>query len=80
MRKVFSFLAGLLIGVITGGALGLLFAPESGAAVKQKIQEYMDRLIDEGKAAAEIRRQELEAQLEAFKQGQPIRLTPAKEE
>ncbi len=80
MRKVFSFLAGLLIGVITGGALGLLFAPESGSAVKQKIQEYVDRLVDEGKAAAEIRRQELEAQLEAFKQGQPIRLTPAKDE
>ncbi len=65
--------------MITGGALGLLFAPESGAAVKQKIQEYMDRLIDVGKAAAEIRRQDWRRSLRPLSKGSPIRLTPAKE-
>jgi gas vesicle protein len=58
--------------LVAGGALALLFAPASGQELQQQIQEHVDQLIEEGKAAAEARRLELEAQLEAFKQGRPL--------
>ncbi|MFN2111161.1 MAG: YtxH domain-containing protein [Anaerolineae bacterium] len=81
MRKFMAFLAGLVIGLLTGGVLAILFTPQSGAMLQQNIREGVDKLVEEGKTAAEARRQELEEQLESFKQGRPIVLqsgeTPA---
>ncbi len=70
MRKVLAFIAGLSIGFVTGGTLMILFAPEEGEALRSRLREEIERLVAEGKAAAEARRAELEAQLEALKQGQ----------
>ena len=72
MRKFMAFLAGLVIGLWTGGVLALLFTPQSGTILQQHIREGVDKLVEEGKTAAEARRQELEEQLESFKQGRPI--------
>ncbi len=74
MRKVFAFLAGLLIGILTGGLVAIMLAPQSGAELQHKIQDGVQRLVEEGKSAAEARRLELETQLESFKQGRPITL------
>jgi len=74
MRKVLSFLVGLMSGVIVGGGLAIIFAPRSGPELQQEIQRNIDRLIEEGKSAADARRIELETQLESFKQGRPITL------
>jgi len=79
MRKFFVFLVGFLVGVWTGGMLSLLFAPESGSELQLRIREGVDELVQEGRSAAEIRRQELEEQLESFKQGRPIILQTADE-
>ena len=79
MRKFFVFLAGFLAGVWTGGMLSLLFAPESGSELQTRIREGVDRLVEEGKVAAESRRHELEEQLESFKQGRPITLQTGEE-
>ncbi len=70
MRKMVAFLAGLSIGFVTGGTLTVLFAPEEGEVLRHRIREEIERLIAEGKAAAEARRAELQAQLEALKQGE----------
>lgn len=72
MRKFMAFLAGLVIGLWTGGVLAILFTPQSGVVLQQRIREGVDKLVEEGKTAAEARRQELEEQLESFKQGRPI--------
>jgi gas vesicle protein len=80
MRKLVSFLAGLAAGLVTGGVLALLFAPTSGKSLQEQIQAGVKRIVDEGKAAAEARRLELEGQLEAFKQGRPITLGTPKTE
>ncbi|MGC9356575.1 MAG: YtxH domain-containing protein [Anaerolineae bacterium] len=72
MRKTLSFLGGLMLGLVTGGGLGLLLAPSSGPELQEQIQEYVEHLIEEGQTAAEARRLEMEAQLEAFKQGRPL--------
>ena len=69
MRKALSFVAGLMIGIVTGGSLALLLTPTPGPELQRRAQEYVQRLIEEGKAAAEARRAEMETQLEAFKQG-----------
>ncbi len=81
MSKTLNFIGGLAAGVVTGSVLALLLAPASGSELQQQIQAQVNRLLEEGKAAAEARRVELEAQLEAFKQGRPIHLseTPAVE-
>ncbi|HPD40265.1 MAG TPA: hypothetical protein PLD43_01750 [Anaerolineae bacterium] len=72
MRKALSFMAGLMIGIVTGGSLALLLTPTPGPELQRRAQEYVQRLIEEGKAAAEARRAEMETQLEAFKQGNPL--------
>ena len=72
MRKALSFMAGLMIGIVTGGSLALLLTPTPGPELQRRAQEYVQRLIEEGKAAADARRAEMETQLEAFKQGKPL--------
>jgi gas vesicle protein len=75
MRKVFSFLGGMMVGAFTGGLLALLLAPETGPELQQQIRDYVDQLVNEGKDAARQRRLELEQQLEAFKKGKPASST-----
>ncbi len=72
MRRALSFIAGMLIGIVTGGSLALLLTPAAGPELQHQAKDYFNRLIEEGKAAAEARREELETQLEAFKQGKPL--------
>lgn len=74
MHKFLMFAAGLLTGAVTGGALALLFAPQPGPELQDSIRSNLERLVEEGKNAAEARRHELETQLETFKQGRPITL------
>lgn len=77
MRKIFAFLAGLLLGFLAAGVAAVLLTPQSGPELKRRIQDGVQHLVEEGKSAAEARRLELESQLESFKQGRPIVLQPA---
>jgi gas vesicle protein len=45
-----DFVAGILVGVLIGGALGLLFAPEPGEETREFVAEKARRLKE---AAAE---------------------------
>ncbi|MCX7975768.1 MAG: YtxH domain-containing protein [Bellilinea sp.] len=69
MRRLASFLVGLLIGGLVGGTLALLFAPASGKQFQQQIAETIDRLSGEVRTAAEQRRKELEEELNRLRQG-----------
>ncbi len=77
MRKFLVFLAGFLVGLWAGGVLSILFAPEAGKELQHRIRDGVEKLVEEGKSAAEVRRHELEEQLESFRQGRPITLQPA---
>ncbi len=69
MRRLASFLVGLLIGGLVGGTLALLFAPASGKQFQQQVGETIDRLSGEVRTAAEQRRKELEEELNRLRQG-----------
>ena len=72
MNRLFRFLAGLLLGGMLGIGLVLLFAPRSGAELRDAIQERIDAILEEGREAAEVRRVELQTQFEALKQPKPF--------
>lgn len=43
MKNPFGIFAALLGGVIVGGILGVLFAPESGKETRKKIAEALEK-------------------------------------
>ena len=69
MRKVFSLLIGLLAGALVGAAAAILLAPYSGQELQGRVRSRLQGLIEEGRKAALARREELEAELEAFTRG-----------
>jgi len=57
---------------LIGAVAGLLLAPYAGADLQQRIRSWAENLLEKGQQAAATKRAELEAQLEAFKQGRPV--------
>lgn len=80
MRKLVSFLAGLLAGAAAGAVTAILLAPYSGPELQKRLRTRAQGLIEEGKRAAAARRAELETQLEAFKRGTPVTIETAPEQ
>lgn len=73
MNRSLSIVLGLMLGAAVGVGLGILFAPQSGAEMQQRIRERVDGVLAEGRQAAETRRLELTEQFEALKRTQPPR-------
>jgi gas vesicle protein len=71
MNRILMFGGGLLFGAMVGAGLVLLLAPQSGVETRQLIQERVQDILEEGRLAAEERRQELQAQLEDLKRSSP---------
>jgi gas vesicle protein len=69
MRKFGNFVFGAFIGGFIGSALALLFAPKSGESIRQGILEYFNHVKDEVNRAADEKRQEMIAQLDALRSG-----------
>lgn len=67
MGKVTGFLAGVMSGAIVGSVAALLLAPSSGRELQSRTRERFESLIDDARTAAESKRVQLEAQLEALK-------------
>ena len=63
MKRFGSFVIGLLTGALVGGGLALLFAPTSGAATKQRLQESYSHIRNEVKDAAAIKTNMLKDEL-----------------
>jgi gas vesicle protein len=68
MDRCFRFAAGALVGATVSVALVVLFTPQSGAELQEAIRDRIEALRAAGQDAAETRRLELTAQLEALKQ------------
>jgi gas vesicle protein len=66
--RMLRIVAGLLLGAMIGAAVVLLLTPRSGVDTQQLIRHRIQAVLDEGRQAAEARRQELRTQFEALKQ------------
>jgi gas vesicle protein len=71
MSKVTGFLAGLMSGAIVGSVSALLLAPMSGRELQTRAKDQFEGLVDDARSAAESKRVQLEAQLEALKAPKP---------
>lgn len=67
MRRVFSFLKGVIMGGLVGAIVAILLTPVSGEEIRDQLQERSIQLKDEIKAVAEARRAELERELSALR-------------
>jgi gas vesicle protein len=62
-----SFMTGAVMGGLVGATLGLLLTPYSGNDLQAEVRARIERVQQEMKSAAQSRREELEAQLEALR-------------
>jgi gas vesicle protein len=67
MKTFVNFVSGFVVGALAGDAIALLFAPASGDDLRDQIQSQAQRVQSEVKEAAELRRAELEEQLERMR-------------
>jgi gas vesicle protein len=68
MNRLLCYSGGLLLGAAVGVGLVVLFAPQSGADTRQMIRDRVNEILQEGRMAAEARREELMAQFEVLRQ------------
>ena len=66
MEKMGKFFAGLMIGGIVGGLIGLLMAPSAGEQTRNCIKDKVYYVRDEVKKAAAERGEELQKELAAL--------------
>lgn len=71
MSKVTGFLAGMMSGAVVGSVAALLLAPMSGHDLQTRAREEFNDLLEDARSAAETKRVQLEAQLEALKAPKP---------
>jgi gas vesicle protein len=69
MRKVLSFMAGMLAGALVGGTITLLLTPASGEELIEEIESRWHAAVDEAHAARIQKERELELQFELAKRG-----------
>lgn len=66
-----KFLEGLILGALTGAAVVLFTAPQSGSQTQETIRQRVNQVLEEGRRAAAERRAELEAQFAQARQTLP---------
>ncbi len=71
MKKVLSFLVGVMMGGLVGATLAVLLAPMSGKDLQGDMRARGQRLQKELSAAMAARRAELERQLAALRSPRP---------
>ena len=67
MRRTISFFIGVIMGGLVGATIALLFAPNSGADLRDQIRERAESLSSEVRQAAGSRRIELQERLDTLR-------------
>jgi gas vesicle protein len=70
MMRLFKFLAGFIVGMALGGAIGMLLAPQSGLEARENLRSRLEAILEEGQQAAEKTRADAHARLAELKAGQ----------
>ncbi|MGQ9714081.1 MAG: hypothetical protein ACUVST_04885 [Anaerolineae bacterium] len=69
MGRVFRFFTGFLAGMAFGALLALMWAPSTGPDLRARLQERVLLALEEGRRAAQARREELLSRLEEARRG-----------
>jgi gas vesicle protein len=69
MMRIVNFLFGFMTGVILGGAIAVLFAPQAGRDTQEYLRARFQEIADEARRAAETTRTEAEIRLADLKAG-----------
>jgi gas vesicle protein len=68
MKRIFSFMAGALCGVVVGGVATLLLTPASGEDLREQAEARWQSAKDEAQLAMVERRRELEVEFDIARQ------------
>jgi len=69
VKKFLSFTIGFFTGAVVIGITTLLFAPNSGAGLRESLKDSVMQTKNEISMAAQRKREELEAELSKLRQG-----------
>lgn len=69
LKKFLSFAIGFFTGAVVVGTITLLFAPDSGAGIRESLKDAVIQTKNEISSAAQQKREELEAELNKLRQG-----------
>lgn len=69
MKKFLSFTIGFFTGAVVVGVVTILFAPDSGAGLRESLKDSLMQTKRELSNAAQRKREELEAELSKLRQG-----------
>jgi len=67
MRRLLNFLTGFALGVVLGGAVATLFAPQSGSETQARFRRRVEAILEEARQAAETTRANAHARLAELK-------------
>ncbi len=67
MRRILSFFIGVILGGLAGAVIALLFAPESGPELRNRMRDGVDNLAIEIRQAATTKRIELQERLDTLR-------------
>lgn len=63
MKKILSWLIGLSLGAALGAVLIMIFVPETGEQITNRLKQGYQATLQEARKASAVRREQLEAQL-----------------
>ncbi len=66
MRRLMFFALGVFFGAALGSTLAMLLTPASGDDLRKRAKNHVDRALEAGRQAADVRRREMEAQLKVM--------------
>jgi gas vesicle protein len=67
MMRLINFLAGFIVGVVLGGAIVTLYAPQPGSETRERFLSRFEAILEEGRRTAESTRAEAHARLADLK-------------
>lgn len=71
MGKFGNFINGFVIGAVAAAAIVLLVTPKSGLQIRDDLKREVDEILEEGRKATDLKRQEMENQLSQLRGQSP---------
>ena len=67
MMRLVNLLSGFVVGLVLGGLVAALLAPQSGPETQERLRHRIELVVDEARRAAETTRTDAQARLADLK-------------